>query len=142
MITVYFLNMDWENTNYNSVDAGGFYKIYRLNGITHRLDGPAETFLEDYRYYYAGLLHRVDGPAVDWNGKQSWWYHGVRTTKEFIELKESLKKAEADLNIYKNNITIYETFIDTLKNAINDTGTDEVVVSRKVIDAITECIKQ
>lgn len=141
---------DWANTNYNEF-TGGLKREYKLNGVLHRLDGPAVTYFNQYFYYYAGSIHRVDGPAMrSVNGlnimEESWFYHGVKSSKEFVELMESFKNRlntiEAELAVYKNNAVVYETFVDTLKNALDDTGTDEVVVSRKVIDAITEGIKQ
>jgi len=139
---------DWANTNYNAIN-GDHRRKYTLNGVLHRLDGPADTHYENYAYYYAGSAHRADGPASKWSGshrgKETWWYHGVRSTKEFVELMESFKTRlntiEAELAVYKNNAVVYETFVDTLKNALDDTQSDEVVVSRKVIDAITECVK-
>jgi hypothetical protein len=140
---------DWANTNYDKF-IGGRRCEYKLNGVLHRLDGPAVTLSDQYCYYYAGSLHRVDGTAMRWvNGlnemQESWFCHGVKSTKEFVELMESFKTRlntiEAELAVYKNNAVVYETFVDTLKNALDDTQSDEVVVSRKVIDAITECVK-
>lgn len=142
---------DWANTNYDNFTGGGRRCEYKLNGVLHRLDGPAYTCSNQYCYYYAGSAHRVDGPALLWGDgsgklKETWFYHGVKSSKEFVELMEGFKNRlnsiEAELKTYKNNAVVYETFIDTLKNALDDTQSDEVVVSRTVINAITEHVKQ
>lgn len=96
-------------------------------------------------YYLGKIPHRLDGPAVDYgekSGLSEYYFAGIKTTKHFLEAMVTLNKRILALEESRaNKITIYETFVDTLKNAIDDTGTDEVVVSRKVIDAITECVK-
>lgn len=141
---------DWANTNYNSLTNEGNVMRYRLDDVLHRLDGPAEMLgNSNYCYWYAGSMHRVDGPAVKWNtafrNEESWFYHGIKSSKEFVELMESFKNRlntiEETLRIRENKITVYETFVDTLKNAMDDTHTDEVVVSRKMINAIIEHTK-
>jgi len=97
-------------------------------------------------YYLEKIPHRLDGPAVDYGkngGLSEYYFAGMKTTKHFLEAILTLNKRILALEEQQvNKITIYETFMDTLKNAIDDTGTDEVVVSRKVINAITECVKQ
>jgi hypothetical protein len=53
-------------------------KYWYLNGLCHRLDGPAiEYFNGDKCWYFEGKLHRVDGPAVEYpNGYKAWWVNG------------------------------------------------------------------
>jgi hypothetical protein len=64
--------------NYNSCYVEKYpsgklwYKHYRLNGVLHRLDGPAHIIYSDNKdnsvrtetYIVNSKIHRVDGPAV------------------------------------------------------------------------------
>ena len=39
-------------------------------------------------WYLNGVLHRTDGPAVEWiNGYRSWWLHGKRVIKSQVQPK-------------------------------------------------------
>ena len=51
---------------------------WRLNGLKHRLDGPAFIDSDGYqKWYQNGLCHRVDGPAVIWaDGTEFWLQNG------------------------------------------------------------------
>jgi hypothetical protein len=53
-------------------------KLWRLNGVLHRKDGPAmESADGDKFWYHHGALHREDGPAAVWPGEsQQWYLHG------------------------------------------------------------------
>lgn len=50
-----------------------------LNGLPHRIGGPAIEF-GDFRVWYRhGLLHREDGPAIIYpNGDREFWIDGMR----------------------------------------------------------------
>ena len=54
-------------------------KIYYVNGIKHRLDGPAIE-VDGYKAWYVnGQRHRLDGPAVeDIDGHKEFWLFGHR----------------------------------------------------------------
>ena len=49
-------------------------KIYRINNLLHREDGPACEYSNGDKWWYKnGLLHREDGPAVEKaNGTKYW----------------------------------------------------------------------
>ena len=55
-------------------------KRYYLNGILHRLDGPAVEHSDGSKYYYLnGILHRADGPAIESaNGSKHYYLDGKR----------------------------------------------------------------
>ncbi len=57
--------------------------VYRLNGKTHRDNGPATIYYDlDGKVIQAlwsnhNLLHRLDGAAVQWlDGTIGWWVNG------------------------------------------------------------------
>ena len=57
--------------------ADGSTRWY-LNGVVHRKDGPAVTWVERSEYRINGKLSRVGGPAVEWtNGDKEWFWHGL-----------------------------------------------------------------
>jgi hypothetical protein len=71
-------------------------KVWLLNGMLHREDGPAEEYPNgDTSWLLNGVRHRTDGPAVEWTGwgiarnppLKEWWIHGTRidckTQEEF-----------------------------------------------------------
>ena len=91
--------------NYNNITKTDTAIYYSLNGVFHRLDGPAIDYFngtkfwlqngEFYRidgptieyadgsiaWYQNDLCHRLDGPAKEWtDGYKEWWFEG-----EFIE---------------------------------------------------------
>jgi len=51
-----------------------------------KITGEGYEFLGGYKnkaFYLNGLLHRVDGPAIEWaDGSQFWYLHGILLTKE------------------------------------------------------------
>tara|TARA_R110000868_G_scaffold77151_3_gene221249 strand:+ start:2082 stop:2342 length:261 start_codon:yes stop_codon:yes gene_type:complete len=67
-------------------------KIWYLNGLLHRTDGPAIEFSNgDKSWYLNGLRHREDGPAYEGvYGLQSWYYHGsyiyCKDNQEFLRI--------------------------------------------------------
>ncbi len=74
--TNYFCHMNEEP----HIDSKGT-KRWRLNGVLHRVDGPAVEFEHGEKHWYLnGQIHRTDGPAVIWfNGESFYWYlHGER----------------------------------------------------------------
>jgi len=89
------------------------YKIYWLNDIKHRVDGPAYISyhqmnhnIEHVEYYINGKRHRLDGPASIWydihNNIQSEEYF-IQDTKyskeEFEKECKRLKNIELNLNL-------------------------------------------
>jgi len=68
-----------------NVDSSG-NRIWRLNGKTHREDGPAIEYRDGSGLWFLnGQHHREDGPAVEYaSGYREWWLNGERMTeKEF-----------------------------------------------------------
>jgi len=55
-------------------------KEWRLNGLLHRLDGPAKERADGSKFWWQkGKLHRTDGPAMEYaNGSKEWWQKGKR----------------------------------------------------------------
>jgi hypothetical protein len=53
---------------------------WRLNGVLHRLDGPAVILDDDTEiWYYKGEVHRENGPAyIDPIGYKAWYINGKR----------------------------------------------------------------
>jgi hypothetical protein len=51
---------------------------WRVDGLLHRLDGPARIWPDGHQEWWAnGLLHRIAGPARIWpDGLQEWWVNG------------------------------------------------------------------
>lgn len=51
-----------------------------INGVRHRLDGPAKRDSDGIEYwFFDGKLHRDSGPAIVFpNGTQIWYEHGAR----------------------------------------------------------------
>ncbi len=58
---------------------------YYLNGLLHRLDGPAIEYSNGAKEWYLnGKRHRVDGPAIELsNGLKKWCINGI-----YLEEKE------------------------------------------------------
>lgn len=71
-------------------------KQWYLNGILHRVDGPAVDRADGNKYWYLnGKYHREDGPAVEGvNGYKSWWLNGEhhRVDGPAIEYSNGLKE--------------------------------------------------
>jgi hypothetical protein len=73
-------------------------KVWYLNGLCHREDGPAiEYFNGGKEWRCHGLIHRVDGPAIEGsNGSKDWCLNGIYLSQE--EWFERLSK-EDKLNV-------------------------------------------
>jgi len=72
-------------------------KIWYLNGNIHREDGPAMEYGDGTKEWWLnGELHREDGPAVEYsNGTKKWWLNGVELTEE--EFNKRTKVTEVTL---------------------------------------------
>ena len=55
-------------------------KIWYLNGLDHREDGPAiENYDGSLEWRCHGVIHRLDGPAViELDGQCEYWINGSR----------------------------------------------------------------
>ena len=64
---------------------------WRLDGLLHRLDGPALTEPHGNQFWYKnGNRHREDGPACEYNdGSIAWYYEGL-----LIEMEEDWSFSE------------------------------------------------
>jgi hypothetical protein len=55
------------------------YKAWYVDGLRHRVGGPAIDFDGFTAWYENGKAHRVDGPAKEFSdGSKQWWENGVR----------------------------------------------------------------
>ena len=118
---------DWVNINYNNTEhyssRDAQHTRYKFNGILHRLDGPAHEIIFTSPYE---SKHEV------------YYFAGEETTKHFVKTMVAINKRLLALEAQQHNIVIYESFIEALKNAMDDSHTDDVTVSRKLIEAIRE----
>ena len=71
------------------------YRVWRLNDIIQREDGPAIECADGSKYWYKnGQRHRKDGPAVEnADGSKMWYSNGVlhRTDGPAIENADGSK---------------------------------------------------
>jgi len=78
------------------IDVNGDRRWY-LNGLYHRVDGPAVEYANGDKWWYLnGQHHRVDGPAIELaNGNTAYWINGERIPQlnnKRIYGKENLQK--------------------------------------------------
>jgi hypothetical protein len=66
------------------VTVNEWHTEWKLNGKTHREDGPAIECVDGTKsWWIGGDFHREDGPAIEWaNGAKSWYLNGVGMTEE------------------------------------------------------------
>lgn len=59
-------------------------KVWYLNGVCHREDGPAFEYANGTKSWYLnGVPHREAGPAIEHpNGTKEWWLNGRRHRKD------------------------------------------------------------
>ena len=56
------------------IDVFG-HKRYTLNGLIHRVDGPAIEYTDGTKHWYRhGKRHRENGPAVELASGEKYWY--------------------------------------------------------------------
>ena len=62
----------------------GGSKVWWVNGLLHREDGPAVIYPNGNKEWFLnGFRHREDGPAIEQaNGYKSWWLNGNEYTEE------------------------------------------------------------
>ena len=51
-------------------------KEWWINGLQHRIGGPAKEMLNHQEWYMDGLLYREDGPALIGPGFEEWYFKG------------------------------------------------------------------
>ena len=62
-------------------------KFWYRNGLRHRDDGPSQNYTYGHKeWYHNGVLHRKDGPAIINTRGKEWWVDGV-----FIRARSSNK---------------------------------------------------
>ena len=73
-------------------------KVWYLNSVWHREDGPAVEHLNgDKIWYLYGKLHREDGPAVEWASGGIEWYLNNKEYSEKNYYKELYKRGLIDV---------------------------------------------
>lgn len=73
--------------NWNDIEE----KEWKINGVLHRVDGPAfvSSKVKEWRRY--GKLHREDGPAVMFcDGDYEWYLDGLRHREDGPAVKRRL----------------------------------------------------
>jgi len=69
---------------YEFMIGPGGTKHWYLDGMLHRVDGPALVYPngDEYWYLHTGL-HREDGPAIEFSdGAKRWYLDGIGVTEE------------------------------------------------------------
>ena len=59
-------------------------KYWCLNGLLHRIGGPAVEYPDGEKHWCLnGLLHREDGPAIEFaGGAKAWYLNGLIYSEE------------------------------------------------------------
>ena len=67
-------------------------KSWRVNGLLHRLDGPAMEWLDGTKSWWVnGQRHRLNGPAIEFaDGSKQWWINGEQLSE--FEFKKRIKQ--------------------------------------------------
>lgn len=77
------INKSKKNTIEDSYIKEGYY----INGLPHRVDGPAITYVDGRQEYYLnGKLHRLDGPAIIIKDLEVHYINGKFYTKNHFEM--------------------------------------------------------
>ena len=78
--TVFYLNGQGQihREDGPAVESPEGHKKWYIDGLLHRLDGPASVNSLGEDWYQNGLLHRKDGPAVIHHSHKEWWLNGKR----------------------------------------------------------------
>ena len=72
------------------------YKVWYLNGLPHREDGPAVEYDGGAKQWWLhGYLHREDGPAIEGTGGAKFWYLHRKYYKTEEEWKIALDELRA-----------------------------------------------
>jgi hypothetical protein len=82
------------NVSYYKFDDGE--KRWYMDGLYHKLDGPAVSYGEKQEYFIHGIRHRLDGPAIYYPGRHIAYY-----------VNGKLHKLDAPALIYPGNYESY-----------------------------------
>ena len=64
------------------------YSVLKEDGVLHREGLPAAEYANGIKAWYVdGILHRIDGPAItyDYDGIDEWWVNGKKLITEEVE---------------------------------------------------------
>ena len=65
------------------VDENAYRKQWLVEGMLHRVDGPAVKKVNgDMHWYQYGKLHRLDGPAIEWFCGSRFWYQNDKLHRD------------------------------------------------------------
>lgn len=86
-----------------AVEYENGHRVWYLNGQFHREDGPAIEYMDGAKAWYLnGIRHRIDGPAVIRpDGTREWYLDGKWIVKLINDLKEKHPKIYDQLLIYQ-----------------------------------------
>src|ERR1700691_5718741 len=83
---------------------------YYLNGLHHRVDGPAVIYTNGLLMYYLnGKRHREDGPAIIWNSNHKEYY-----------LNGKLHREDGPARIYSNGTKSYYLNGNNITEEVNN----------------------
>ena len=95
----------WDGENWLTTILSYGFRLYYLNDIKHREDGPAEIWydkdgsIEKISYYKNGKFHRKNGPASIY-----YYKNGYLTQKEyFFNGKRHREDGPSFIRYYRNN---------------------------------------
>jgi hypothetical protein len=79
-------------------------KVWYLNGLCHRVNGPASELLDRDEWYINGKLHRVNGPAIEYHDESShlneWFLNDKEySQEEWFEMLSEENKLEMIWNL-------------------------------------------
>lgn len=79
---LWHLNGVWHREDGPAVEMTDGTRAWYINGFLHRTDGPAIEYPDRRReWYIQGQRHRTDGPAMEFdNGHIMWWLNGQAFT--------------------------------------------------------------
>jgi len=79
----WFLNGLLHRVDGPAIECTDGYKYWYLNGKRHREDGPAIECANGNKFWYLnGKLHRIDGPAVEYTDGDKYWFLNGKGVKE------------------------------------------------------------
>jgi len=80
------------------VQDNGTREWFNLNGLLHRVDGPAIEHANGDKWWYLNdQRHRVDGPAIEHaNGNKRWYLNGKKYSEAEWKLAVAKLNKQSD----------------------------------------------
>lgn len=92
--TVYVRVVTLNGDKYTGIWKGSGASEHYVDGLRHRVDGPAVEHTNGTKeWYFEGLHHRDDGPAIVFSdGTTHFWVHGQKIDETSFELYANMMK--------------------------------------------------